>query len=1523
MYDVFISYAKEDAPWVEGYLLDAFEQGGINYHDEEAFALGVPRLIEFERAIKQSKRTLLILTPAYMADTFTQFVDVLVQSYGLETATWPVIPLVLKAVDLPPRLAQLTALDATVPENWQRCLERLCETLGMPLPEAAALPDCPYPGMVPFKESDSNRFYGRDAEIEEILEALRLHPFLTVIGPSGSGKSSLVFAGVLPKLRKSKRFGKGEWQVDVMRPGETPLQALQALKLNDTQTVRRLLIVDQFEETFTTSRAEAEPFQAALLALIGLPNLYVLLTVRADFYSDLMASPMWTQIQAHRMEVRPLKEENLRQIIVRPAEDVGVFIESALVERLLADAAGEPGALPLIQETLVLLWERVERRFLPFRAYEALVMTRGAYGSSERTGLQVAIARRADAAYNSLTPDEQVICRRIFLRLIQFGEGRADTRRQQPLAALRAAHDNPEAFKTVLRVFTDNRMLTLSADTTDRRVDISHEALINGWSLLREWIESRRESEQVRRRIENKAAEWVRLGRGEGGLLDDVELLEVRRWLESADSQDMGASEEILALVQASQAALDAAALAKEAAYQRELQQARALAEEQERRAEAEKLRAEEQAAAAEKQRIAAQRLRQLLYALIFVALVAAGAAIYAVIQENVAQQNAQIAQQNEATAIAAQSTSDVRRVQAEDARATAVAEANVRATAQAETEAQRKIAEKNAILAQSRELAAQAQNALIQGQPQLALLLAVEAIRIPEKIGETRPASAEQALRETLANIGGIALNGHENVIWQMTISPDGHYLATASFDGTARVWNLQAANPGQNPLVLRGHEKLLRDVAFSPDSRYLATSSDDTTVRLWDLQAQNPAENPLVLRGHTAQVRAVLFSPAGRYLASASDDATIRLWDLQSANPAENPQILSGHSRVVWQLAFSPDGHYLASGSLDTTIRLWDMQAENPAESSRVLSGHTGFIADVEFSPNGRLLASAGFDGTARIWNLAYPENSPEFQTVLLGHENVIRSLAFSPDGNWLATASQDTTIRLWAVASDDIQRDVLILRNHKELVWRVLFTPDSRTLVSAGFDNTLHLWDMTDPDPAARPRVLSGHDSDVQAIAISKDGVYLASGDYNGSARLWNMRQLSLGVSPLALTDFRVKIQPNANIQLQAMAISPNSRWLAAISGDDTVRLWDIQHPETTPRQINYAGGVNAVQFSPDGRYLAAAGEDGTLKIWDLSPLAVGPLSLQAHNGAALVLAFSPNSRYLVSGGKDGRVLLWNFEALMRGSQAAPQPLGSHADWVTRLAFSPDGLLLASAAGGDPSDNRTTDTQAYLWQVPALANGDFAPLALQGHTDRIADLVFSADSRYLATASFDLTVRLWQVQTADPNMNVLALNGHTQAVLSVAFSPTGDYLASAGRDTTVMLWSMTNPATTQENAEKLTGHDDWVRQVAFNQKGNLALSVSNDYSLRLWDLTTDTLSVISLRSHRGIIRNLLVSPDNRWAITLGEDGAIRLWHLNAEELIETACLAAGRDLSTAEQELYLHQADGHLTCPNLAAP
>ena len=298
-YDLFVSYAEADREWVEGYLFDSLKKTEVNYSSEENFKLGVFIPNEFERLIEESKHILLILSSAYLADPKNQFVNSLSEYFGLETASWPVIPLYLESnLKVPTRLRLRQGLEATTPEQWKKAIKRLCEDLDIAIPTETKIPNCPYQGMSPFTEEDSERFFGRSDEINELVNRLHSSSFLSVIGASGSGKSSLVLAGLIPALHKSQSFGLGEWLVKIMRPGVNPLKTLKTELNSDlsnpSQTVtellkthlqaeRLLLVVDQFEELFTiaiqgTSDAknkEITSFQDTLLDLNKVDKCYV------------------------------------------------------------------------------------------------------------------------------------------------------------------------------------------------------------------------------------------------------------------------------------------------------------------------------------------------------------------------------------------------------------------------------------------------------------------------------------------------------------------------------------------------------------------------------------------------------------------------------------------------------------------------------------------------------------------------------------------------------------------------------------------------------------------------------------------------------------------------------------------------------------------------------------------------------------------------------------------------------------------------------------------------------------------------------------------------------------------------------------------------------------------------------------------------------------------------------------------------------------------------------------------------
>jgi WD40 repeat protein len=1275
-YDLFVSYAEADRAWVKGYLFDALDKAGVRYLDEAALPVGSPKLIELERAIQRSGRCLLVLSPAYLADCYGQVAELLAQTYGFETSTWPVIPLRLRPVELPLRLAVLSRLEARSSEEWALAIERLCAELLRPVPVASTAPACPYPGMAPFLEDQHDSFYGREAEQQELLHRLRLERFLAVIGPSGCGKSSLVQAGLIPALKDSQLFRPAEWITRVIRPGEAPMAALlSALNARPGEPIRAttelltehgprthlLLVVDQLEELFTVSVGETGSFQEALLSLSESPRCYVVLTLRADFYPELMAAPLWRVVKEHRVEVTPLQGQELRRAIVRPAEQAGVFVEPALVERLLADAADEPGVLPLIQETLVLLWERLERRLLPLRAYEALVLPHSAYGTTPRTGFQVAIARQADATLAELAEERRAIARRIFLRLVQFGEGRADVRRQQAVSSLCTSADERGEFDRALAHLVARRLVTITGGPSadDTRVDLCHEALITGWPTFQTWVTEHRQAERTRRRLEERAEDWIRRGRGERGLLDGFDVLEAERWLASPTASELGIDEAVVALTEQSRAAVDRERRQQEEARRRELAQARALA-----------------AAQANRARV----LRRALAAVTLATVLAVAAAGIATAERRNADEKArvalsrQLATQSELLAGSRLDLALLLARQANLLRQTPAARSSLLTTLEANPHIE----------------------TVLHGHTDQ-----VNAVAFSRDGTMLASASDDATIRLWDPRTGrqlGQPLRGHTDKVRSVAFSPDGSILASGSVDRTVILWDPRTGRQLGQPL--RGHTDWVNSVAFSSsgllasaggradDTGVFGTGPKDRRILLWNPRTGNPIGRPLV--GHTDAVRSLAFSPNGRMLASAGQDLRILLWDTRTGKRIGRP--LVGYPSRIFTLAFSPDGNVLASGDRDHRIVLWDVRSGRRLGAPLV--GHSAAVRGLAFSRGGTL-ASAGSDGTVLLWNLARDQRLGQVLTAGLGG---VRSIAVSPDGRLLAAGGDGRfEIALWDLRTR--KRLGVTLIGHTARVAGLAFSPDGRTLASVSWDQTVILWDVA----TGRPRVppLRGHRAAVISVAFSPDGRLVASGSADWTVRLWDAASGAPVGTPL---------QGHRN-WVNSVAFSPDGQTLASAGQDGNVRLWRIADPAHPGELLNQTtSALSGIAFSPKRPALATGNIENLVELWDLEAARPvrRPLTLVGHPDPVRTVAFSEDGGRLASGGSSGTVLLWDADAL----EPIGGPLGGQAGSVWGVAFSPDGGTLASAGEDDKVVLWDVRLESWMRAACRIANRNLSP-------------------------------------------------------------------------------------------------------------------------------------------------------------------------------------------------------------------
>jgi WD40 repeat protein/energy-coupling factor transporter ATP-binding protein EcfA2 len=1000
---------------------------------------------------------------------------------------------------------------------------------------------CPYVGLDPFREEDAARFFGRRRLVEFLVARLTEHRMLALVGPSGSGKSSVVRAGLIPALKQNAIPGSSAWRyIPIITPGEQPLFHLAhawrrlngqpddqaqseelAERFRDPQQVVAafdgteavVLVVDQMEELFTLTDDESErrAFVAAMVALVEHPSPRhtVITTLRSDFESFIALEPALQQwMEQARVQLLPLSASEMREAIERPAELVGLKFEPGVVEALLHDTLGEPAALPLLQFSLLKLWDARDRNRVTWQAYQQI------------GGGRQALARSADALYNSLIPEDQVTARRILLRMVRPGEGLEITSNRIRRDQLYRAGEARDRVDRVLERLIAARLVRLTPGDTpgSAQVEIAHEALVRNWPTLVGWLEDERAAIATRRRLEAKAAEWVRLGGGAAGLLDEVQLAEAERWLNSAEAAYLGFDEALLDLVVASRTAIDQARHAHEEQRRRELEQAQALAEARRLQAEQNEKLAIEQGKRAEAEARSARRLR-LIVATLTIALIGAimsgilllqqqsqiqertfelatqvsisdQAAATARIAAANAQESAAQAQAAAATSQAAESLALLRGTQAALA---AALEAQARQTAEALVPA----LEQQARQARAGQLAALAQ-AKRDERPILSLLLAIEAVHITLQKGEAPVPVADAALRDSLTRIGGIGLSIGEPVVAAAT-SDDGRVAVAMTANGTLSIWDL--TDPGLPPRVVNapGSPTLL---ALSRNGARLATAgADPTSVRLWDLSGTTLVARELAAPDGANTALAI--SGDGRRLAIGDDQGVTLVYDL--TDPSATPQRLSGLGgrSAVRSLAFSPDGQLLATGNADSQARLYNLAS---GSGSYTRERTSGALTSITFSNNGRWIVYGSAGGQVRLWSVSGAQFDSAY--VLLGLTAGVTDVSIAPGDGLIIAGSADGTTCIWDLEARSDNRARVVLRGQTARITGLALNGDASRLATASADGRIALWNLTAADPGVNPLITRGHDGPVNDVAIPARTSLMLTVGADGMARVWNL-------------------------------------------------------------------------------------------------------------------------------------------------------------------------------------------------------------------------------------------------------------------------------------------------------------------------------------------------------------------------------------------------------------------------------
>ena len=1128
---------------------------------------------------------------------------------------------------------------------------------------------CPFKGLAMFDVDDAGIFFGRERLVAEMVARLPGTPLMGIVGPSGSGKSSVLRAGLLASLADGVLPGSEGWPIALLRPGEHPLRALDAATAAAPPGDGLIIAVDQFEETFATCRdsGERSEFIHTLVSFArgSRRRALVLIAVRADFYGRCAGHAELSRLLgANHVLVGPMRRGELRRAIELPARRAGLRIEPELVDALITDVEGEPGALPLLSSSLLELWQRRDGRHLRRRDYERAGGVRGA------------VARLAEGAYGRLSPDRRLLARRILLRLAGEGGGDAVVRRRVKLSELDG--DRDRRVPEILGALAEERLITIGKG----EVEVAHEALLREWPRLRGWLDEDADGRRLHRHLGAATAEWSAGGRDSGELYRGARLASALDWADTHRGE-LNTSE---------RAFLDASRAAGERS-QRRLRSRLAgvgallvFAVIASVVALAERGNARDEAVAADAQRLGAQALveddldRSLLLARQGVEL-----------DDTVQTRGNLLAGLLESPAAIGVLRGDGDRLIGLDL------SPDGRTLAFLENDGRLRFVDTRTRLPKGPPATIPGlAGVIIDAELRPEVRFSPNGSRVA--VGGGKPVILDARTHRALSSLRV----GRGRVMYAMRFSPDGRRLIAAialpgdrgtvvrrfGVLGGRPLGRARRMSPGLGTLMLTGdgrrlvtagggEKTLIRNArtlsplrrlpvaehaSLSPDDRTMLVGGRDGSVRF--LRLDTGALRRAAGR-HTGAVVESTFSADGRTAITAGEDGRLIVWDVARAAAGET---LEGHAGQVTGLAITGDGEILYTTGLDGKALIWDLGGTRRLGRPFTTGAEITGLPRYALSPDGGVLAIGQGDGTVALVDTQTLRPILRFRAVPTGP---IAGMGFAPRGRLLVVGGEDGFL---ALVDPRGGRIVKRMRGHRDAVSTPSFSSDGRLMATSSDgrgtadDAVVRLWKLPSGEPAGRPLRFPA----VGDISLSPNG-----------------RKLALTrppTGPVEVVELTGRRRTSTLLESETVwdlvRFTPDGRYLVGGSYKGWARLWSVEEPgpnnlaeewkPATRRFIGHAGRVDWESVSPDGGTLATGSPDGTVRLWDLPTQHALGAALPGLPNRSVVPQFTPDGDYLFAIYNSGLVYKWDVRpaSWARHACAVAGRRLSRAEWEDAL-------------------------------------------------------------------------------------------------------------------------------------------------------------------------------------------------------------------------------------------------------------